>query len=444
MEKSPPEGESETRAIMSSYSSRKKRYQLMLAWKSLNAWSIRMMRRILITVVLLQVLTATILLLVAALRRRHGDKTDFPRRRFDDVEMGENRLRLYCYGRELYDDMLTAIDDAQESIYIESYIWKADSAGWEFKRHLARKAEEGVAVYVIFDSFANLVVPRSFKSFHAKIHVVEYQAFKHVGQILDLRRYSLDHRKLLVVDGSIGFIGGYNIGSLYATSWRDTHLRIVGPASADLAHSFIAIWNRFYAYKSKKSITSTYPRRFDPFIVLHGNDALHLTFPIRDMYIEAINRADHHIYLTNSYFVPDHVLLGALKDAAQRGVDVRIMVPLESNHILVDWVSHSYYSECLEAGIRLLRYKAAMHHAKTCTIDGQWSTIGTANLDRLSSIGNYEINIEIYSSAFAQQMELLFACDATDVSELTLAAWHNRGWLIKFSERLLAPYRFML
>ena len=437
-------GESETSDVMPSYFARKKAYHLTPAWKSLKAWCIRITRRVLIAVVSLQVLTATILLLVAALRRYHRDKTDFPRRRFNDVQVEENSLRLYCYGRELYDDMLAAIDDAKESIYLESYIWKADDAGWEFKRHLERKAEEGVNVYVIFDGFGNLVVPRSFKSFHPKIHVLEYQVFKHIGHVFDLRRYSLDHRKLLIVDGHISFIGGYNIGSLYATSWRDTHLRIVGPASADLAHSFINIWNRFCSKKDSDSITSYYPCRFDPFVILHGNDAMHLTFPIRDMYIEAINRAGHHIYLTNAYFVPDHVLLGALKDAAQRGVDVRIMVPLESNHILTDWVSHSYYTECLEAGIRLLRYRPAMHHAKTCTIDGQWSTIGTANLDRLSSIGNYELNIEIYSSEFAQQMELLFACDATDVAELTLAAWRNRSWVIKFSEKLLAPYRFVM
>jgi cardiolipin synthase len=383
-------------------------------------------------------------MLFAALRRRHGDKANFPRRRFEDVRVGENDLRLYCYGRELYADMLAAIDAAKESIYIESYIWKADDAGWDFKLHLARKAEEGVAVYVIFDGFGNFVVPRSFKSFHPKIHVLEYQALKHVGQVLDVRCYSLDHRKLLVVDGQTGFIGGYNIGNLYATSWRDTHLRIVGPASADLAHSFIDVWNRFYSHKDCGGITSSYPRRFDPFVILHGNDAIRLTFPIRDMYIEAINHANHHIYLTNAYFVPDHVLLGALKDAAQRGVDVRIMVPLESNHILTDWVSHSYYSECLEAGIHLLRYKPAMLHAKTCTIDGQWSTVGTANLDRLSSIGNSEINIEIYSADFAQQMELLFACDATEVAELTFAVWSNRSWLIKFSEKLLAPFRFIM
>lgn len=429
---------------MPAYSARKRKLRLTLAWKNFQGSCLRITQRVLITIFTLQVLTATILLLFAALRRRHGDKANFPRRRFDDVPVGENSLQFYCYGRELYADMLAAIDNARESIYIESYIWKADDAGWDFKLHLARKAEEGVAVYVIFDGFANFVVPRSFKSFHPKIHVLEYQALKHIRQIFDLRCYSLDHRKLLVVDGHTSFVGGYNIGNLYATSWRDTHLRIVGQASADLANSFIDIWNRFCLNKDCHSITSSYPRRFDPLVILHSNDAMRLTFPIRDMYIEAISRADQHIYLTNAYFIPDHVLLGALKDAAQRGVDVRIMVPLESNHILTDWVSHSYYSECLKAGIHLLRYKPTMLHAKTCTIDGQWSTIGTANLDRLSSIGNSEINVEIYSADFARQMELLFAYDATYVEELTLDAWHNRSWLIKFSEKLLAPFRFVM
>ena len=237
--------ESETSDAMSSYPSLKKVLRLTPSWKSLKASCIRIAQRVVMTVFILQVFTATILLLFAALRRRHRDKTQFPRRRFDDVQVGDNRLRLYCYGRDLYDDMLAAIDGARESIYIESYIWKADDAGCEFKQHLAQKAEEGVAVYVIFDGFANLVVPRSFKSFHPKIHVLEYQPLKRFVHIFDPRCYSLDHRKLLIVDGRTGFIGGYNIGSLYATSWRDTHLRIIGPASADLAHSFIDFWNRF-------------------------------------------------------------------------------------------------------------------------------------------------------------------------------------------------------
>ncbi|GAC1642992.1 MAG: phospholipase D-like domain-containing protein [Ktedonobacteraceae bacterium] len=394
-------------------------------------------------IVSLQALTATILLLIAALRNRHKHEQSFPHMVLDEVEVGKNHLQLYTYGRDLYNAMLEAIDNARESVYLESFIWKDDEAGWEFKSHLARKAEEGVDVYVIFDSLGNLVVPHEFKhSFDERIHVLQYQAVRSLWHIFDPRRYSLDHRKLLIVDGKISFIGGYNIGSLYATSWRDTHLRICGPAAAELARSFIDFWNRFCLKNDR--ITRYYRRSFDPLITPHGNDALRLTFPIRDMYIEAINRAESSILLTNAYFVPDHVLLDALKDAAQRGVNVRVLVPWVSNHIITDWISHAYFSECLDAGIRISGYRHTMLHAKTCTIDGEWSTVGTANMDRLSSIGNYEINVEIYSAAFARQMESLFAHDTADVSEITAEEWHRRPWYTKFSERILSPLRFIM
>jgi cardiolipin synthase len=161
------------------------------------------------------------------------------------------------------------------------------------------------------------------------------------------------------------------------------------------------------------------------------------------MYIEAIDKAERSIMLTNAYFVPDHILLEALKSAAQRGVDVRILLPWVSNHIDVDWVARGYFQECLKAGIRIFGYRH-MLHAKTCTIDGEWSTVGTANLDRLSSIGNYEINVEIYSSELAQNMQKLFACDLTNAFELTLNSWGGRPWYTKLSERILAPLRFIL
>ncbi len=133
-----------------------------------------------------------------------------------------------------------------------------------------------------------------------------------------------------------------------------------------------------------------------------------------------------------------------MKAAATRGVDVRILVPWPSNHIVADWISHSYLIECLEAGIRIFGYGHTMIHAKTCTIDGQWSTIGTANIDRLSSIGNYEINVEIYSSEVARQMQELFECDTADAFEVTLDYWSSRPLYVKASERVLAPLRFMM
>lgn len=170
---------------------------------------------------------------------------------------------------------------------------------------------------------------------------------------------------------------------------------------------------------------------------------MRLTFPIRDMYIDAIDRAEHFIRLTNAYFVPDGSLFAVLKAAAGRGVDVQVLVPWVSNHVVVDWLTRGCFTDCLKAGIRVYGYRH-MLHAKTCTIDGQWSTIGTANLDRLSAVGNYEINAEIYSDAVAMQMEELFTSDITNAVELTPEQWMSRPWLSRVSEIGLSPLRLML
>jgi cardiolipin synthase len=400
-------------------------------------------RDLILSIVGIQLLTAIILVVVSAIKDRNKKTRSFPRIALDEVQLGDNSLQLYCDGQDLYEAMLEAIDNAKECIYLETYIWKDDEAGWAFKTHLAKKAAEGVAVYVIFDRFGNFVVPHDFKaSFDPAIHLHQYWSVNSPLHLLDPRRYALDHRKLLSVDGHTSFIGGYNIGSLYGNSWRDTHLRIAGPLSIEIASSFIDFWNRFS--QQDDHIKTRLTRSFDPASTLHGNDALRLTFPIRDMYIEAINRASHSILLSNAYFVPDKSLLEALKEAAQRGVDVRILVPWTSNHVITDWISHSYFSQCLEAGIHIIGYTHAMLHAKTCTIDGQWSTVGTANMDRLSSLGNYEINVEIYSPKFAQQMERLFACDTAHAINLTAEQWHHRPWYAKLSEHILTPLHFMM
>ncbi len=403
---------------------------------------VRLAQNAFIAVITLQVITVVVLGIAAALRKRRKHEVSFPHLQLDEVQVDKNCLQLYGYGRDLYDAMLEAIDNARESIYLESFIWKDDAFGQELKAHLVQKVEQGVDVYVIFDAFGNLVVPHSFKNFPASIHTLKYQSIHRPWHVLDPRRYALDHRKLLVVDGAIGFIGGYNLGDLYATDWRDTHLRIQGPAAADLAHSFASFWNRSCA--KEDAIERHYMRHFDPFITVRSNDAMRLTFPIRDMYIEAIDRAEHSILLTNAYFVPDHVLLDALKAAAERGVDVRVLIPWYSNHIVVDWLARGYITECLEGGIHIFGYNYAMLHAKTCTVDGQWVTLGTANLDRLSSIGNFEINVEIYSARLARQMQELFKSDTTGVFEQTLEKWKIRPWYIKLSERILAPLRFFL
>jgi cardiolipin synthase len=253
--------------------------------------------------------------------------------------------------------------------------------------------------------------------------VLEYSAPSRPWHLLDLRRFALDHRKLLVVDGTTGFLGGYNIGSLYATQWRDTHLGLRGPAAAELARSFIAFWNRFCP--APERITQPSHAPVDSRLTICQNETMRLSFPIRDLHIAAIDRAEQFILLTTAYFVPDRMLRDALKAAAARGVDVRVLVPWVSNHILADWISHSYFTDLLRGGVRIFGYRYTMLHAKTCTIDGQWSTVGTCNLDRLSLVGNYEINIAIYSPEFAGQMSALFAEDTSEVFELT-STWREK------------------
>ncbi len=388
----------------------------------------------------LQAFIVFILQVVSIQRKRHQAQGGFPHQHLEHVQVGENVVQLFDYGRDLYDAMLQTIDDAQESIYLETYIWKSDSVGQEFKERLARKANQGIDVYVIFDRFANTVVPSSFKAFPPNIHVLPYYPFSSPLHLFDPRRYALDHRKLLIVDGYTGFIGGYNLGSVYATMWRDTHLRIEGRAAADLAQSFTDFWNLHHP--TRQRITRHYMRRFDPLINARETNALRLTFPIRDMYIEAITRAEHHILLTDAYFVPDGVLKDALMSATARGVDVQVLVPWTSNHVLTDWLARGNFTELLRAGVRVFGYRT-MLHAKTCTIDGQWSTIGTANLDRLSSVGNYEINVEVYSEKLARQMEELFHRDLGNSFELTLETWLNRSWYMKLSERILSPLRLL-
>ncbi len=411
-------------------------------------WRYLSPRRVIVTTIrialVLQTITLVALEVIAVLRERHMKhmkQEAFPYPDLQEVEVGENRLQLYASGNALFPDMLAAIDSARESIYLESYIWKDDAVGQEMKNRLIRKAEQGVHVYVIFDGFGNLVVPASFKAFPPSVHALEYRPIQRPWHLLDPRRYALDHRKLLIVDGYTGFIGGYNLGNTFAIEWRDTHLRIDGPAAANLAHAFISFWNRS---SPRDAIPHRYLRHFDPLINVRGNDAARLTFPIRDMYIDAAEQAEHRILLTNAYFVPDRVLLGALKSACKRGVDVRIVVPWESNHVIVEWLARGYFTECLRAGIRVFGYQHTMLHAKTCTVDGQWSTVGTANLDRLSSIGNYEINVEIFSTDVACQMEKVFEYDTADAVELTLDYWTGRPWYAKFGESIIAPLRYLL
>lgn len=354
----------------------------------------------------------------------------------------DNSATTFTFGEDLYSDMLEAIASAKERILFETFIWKGDEVGRAFKQALIDAADRGVEVHVIYDGFANLVVSPKFLDFPAPIHTLRYPIFNVRMLLLSFRHFGRDHRKILVVDGAIGYVGGYNIGKDYATKWRDTHIKITGVAAWDLDNAFVDFWNQ--RHPRRDHILESGNPSWESHIRAHRNVPRQLTFPIRGMYLEAIDRAQHHILITQAYFIPDRDILDALTAARERGVVVKILVPEVSNHVVADWLSRGFYSELLDNGIEILLYEDWMVHAKTATIDGKWSTIGTANIDRLSLTGNYEINLEILDDGVARHMEEIFALDSGNAHRLTAEKWHSRPWVAKACEYILAPLRPLL
>jgi cardiolipin synthase A/B len=380
-----------------------------------------------------------VLVAMAQLRkRRQGPREGFPWVDRPEVELESGgRLKLYPFGVRLYEAMLEEIEGARESVFVGTFIWKGDEVGCRFVEALARKAREGVRVCVIFDGLANVVVPPSFKKFPEEIQTLHFRPLWGPEKLANPRNVFRYHRHLMSVDGRVAFLGGYNIGSLYAAGWRDTHVKISGEEAREVENDFSDFWNA-HRTPDLPEISPAHGRTWNPALLVRRNDPYLRIFPIRAMYIEAIDRANDHIYLTHAYFVPDRAMRAGLIEAARRGVDVQVLVPHESNHVTADWLARRHFEELLRAGVRIFRYGHIMIHSKTATVDGVWSTVGSANIDRYSMLGNYEINLEVYSERFADQMERMFELDKTNADELTLAEWERRPLPAKLVERALS------
>ncbi len=394
---------------------------------------------LLLALTAVQAVLVGVLVAMAELRkRRQGPKEGFPWEDLPEVELESgDRLKLYTYGVELYESMLEEIERAEESIYVGTFIWKGDEVGRRFVEALARKAREGVRVCAIFDGLANVFVPPSFKRFPEEIHTLYFRPLWGPVNLADPRNVFRYHRHIMSVDGRVAFLGGYNIGSLYATGWRDTHVRVRGVIAREVENDFADFWN---AHRTSElpELPHAGERSWEPQVTLHRNDPYMRIFPIRAVYLEAIDKANERVYLTHAYFVPDRAMRAALVAAAKRGVDVQVLVPEHSNHVTADWLSRRHFHELLSAGVRIFRYRHIMIHSKTATIDGVWSTVGSANMDRFSMLGNYETNIEVYSGRFAAQMERIFELDKTNAAELTLEEWEARPLPAKIVERVLS------
>jgi cardiolipin synthase len=375
-------------------------------------------------------------------KRREGPKEGFPWVDQPEIELesGDNRLKLYPYGVDLYEAMLAEIEGARERIFLGTFIWKGDELGRRFVSALAKKAREGVVVYAVFDGLANFFVSRSFKRFPEEIHALHFRPFSEPTSYANPRHAFRYHRHVMSVDGRVAFLGGYNIGSLYAAGWRDTHVGIRGRVVREVESSFVDFWNAHHT-DDLPAIDPVRERDWNPNTRVRLNDPYLRIFPIRGMYLDAIARASERIYLTHAYFVPDRAMRTGLTEAVKRGVDVQILLPRHSNHVTADWLARRHFDELLRAGVRIFGYEEIMIHSKTATVDGLWSTIGSANIDRLSLLGNYEINLEVYSERLAAQMERMFEVDKTNAEEITLEAWRSRPLPAKVAERALTTLR---
>ncbi|MFT8395399.1 phospholipase D-like domain-containing protein [Propionibacterium sp.] len=410
----------------------------------------RVVRNIVLGLFGAQCAAAGALIAADAVRKRRANEPSFPIHDTMEVDAGRNKVAVYGYGEKLYADMLKSIDSAQRTIHFESFIWKADEVGHKFKDALIAAADRGVDVYIVYDVFANLVVDPFFFRMPPNIHVKKHPLVQSVA-FWRPRNMGRDHRKLLVVDHEVAYVGGYNIGDDYAKYWRDTHARVIGPSVRELENAFVAYWNLRPAHMLpiqaspmrtyKGELPTVAGRAWNGNITVQRNTPRLAVFPIRNMYLEAIDRAEKNIWLTTAYLIPDEDFRTALGRAAARGVDVRILVPAKSNHVISDWLSRTFYDGMLRDGIRLFLFENAMIHAKTATIDGEWSTIGTANLDRLSLLGNYEVNAEIRSPEVAEALEQLFLTDLSNSHEMDLQHWLQRSLVAKATECLLAPWR---
>ncbi len=363
-----------------------------------------------------------------------------------------NKVRILKNGSDAFPIMFEAIENAVDTINLEFYKILSDKTGWEFARRLVRKQEEGCAVRIIYDSIGCIdTEARYFEYLRTggvkllEFHPVFPFSGKHWGW------WQRDHRKILIVDGKVGFLGGINLTDEYAgiesggSGWRDTDIMIEGPAVRDLQKLFLSTWNqetgevlggeRFFKRIESKGNTS---------LKIIGSKERKNRRAIRKAYLQAIKNAERSILISNAYFVPDRGIMRALKNARKRGVKIYLMLPHKSDVIPVKYASNSLYSKFLRWGIRIYEWQGTVLHAKTAVVDGLWSTIGSFNIDRRSITHNLEVNVEILNAEFGKQMEEMFFEDLKNCKEISYEEWKARPIKQKIFEKLFYLIRHWL
>lgn len=361
-----------------------------------------------------------------------------------------NAIKIYTDGPSLFDDIFKEIENAKQYIHVEYYVFNSDEIGTKFIDALIRKVSEGVKVRLIVDDVGSWMLSRSAVKRMRKAGI-EVFCFLKVGlPFLSSKVNYRNHRKILIVDGKVGFTGGMNVADRYVRGtkwgcWRDTHMRITGDGVHGLQRVFISDWY-FVSRSYLKEDNLYFPQPTEQYgrtlmqIVASGPDSQWES--IMQVFYQSIAQARQSVYIETPYFLPNTEIMNAIQVAALGGVDVRIIMPRRSDASFALRSSCSFIDDMLKAGVKVYFYNPGFIHSKTIVVDGKFSSIGTANMDFRSFDQNFEVNALLYDPDVAELMQKQFFADMNDSSQIEMSVWFKRTKLRKFSEswaRLFSP-----
>lgn len=342
------------------------------------------------------------------------------------LQEAPDNLQLFIEGDLLYQSMLADIASAQQCIQLESYIFADDEIGRDFGLALIERAQAGVDVRVHIDAAGSLFLASRRLVRDLREHSVRLRRFHRWSWRKPLRYNRRNHRKLLVIDKTIAYLGGFNIHRQSSQAvfgkdrWRDTHVRFKGLLAAKAAQLFDRFWQGNHRWVP--------PILPDAQSQLMPNYSRNCRMLLRCIYTDMFNHARLSIHLTTPYLVPDRRVERLLKAAAGRGVDVRLLVPRKSDIKLARWAAQAAYAGLMESGVRIYEYLPRMLHAKTIVVDNKYVTVGTANLDYRSFFLNYELNLFTRDPAFCNSLQAQFFADLDSAEEISASNWKRRFW----------------
>jgi cardiolipin synthase len=358
-----------------------------------------------------------------------------------------NDVKLLLNGENKFPEVLEALKAAQHHIHMEYYIFEDDNIGNQVKDILIERVQAGVQVRFLYDDFGSRSIRNRFVKALAAGGVEVYPFFKILFVALSNRTNYRNHRKIIVIDGCTGFVGGINVSDRYINDpmnqnpvyWRDTHLRLNGPGVFYLQYLFTCDWN-FAAGQHLKILPDFFCRKQNKQgkaivqMAASGPDSMTPTIMLSLMQVLAM--AEEEVLITTPYFIPGQTMLDAINMACLSGVKVKMMVPQHSDSFIVNAAAKSYYASILDCGAEIYLYKKGFVHAKTIVADGKLAVIGTANMDHRSFELNFEVNAMIYDTQFAGELKKAFLDDLEQAIMVNPATWKKRTLFKQLPEKL--------